>query len=452
MIGSKLPSRGLSVGLVAVGLSLLSLPGWAASTDTAVPEQPTFFKDVLPILQENCQTCHRPAGENIGGMLAPMTLMTYDEVRPWARSIAKNVESRTMPPWFASDDTNGLFQHERRLTDVEIETVVRWAKTGATRGESSDAPAPRRFADETTQGWANGLPDLVISLPQPYFVGDDIRDQNIVFTHVLTKQQLPESRFVRGVEFKVGGLNVHHMCAFFRPPGNEPVNQGEIFSRNSLGCIALGAEPTLLPEGYGYYLEAGTTILFSMHYHKEPGDGSGFWDQSQIGFVYNKEPVRHRVRYDAVALQNFEIPPGQKHWRVGASKTYYEETTLLALWPHAHLRGTEMLYRAFYPDGSEELLLHVPAYDQEWQTTYQYQEPKEIPAGTRIEVTMWYDNSPERASARGFDSTRAVRFGEETTDEMMLGFLNYAHTEPIDFEAEPERIAEAALNEAPEGP
>jgi hypothetical protein len=183
-----------------------------------------------------------------------------------------------------------------------------------------------------------------------------------------------------------------------------------------------------------------------MHYHKEAGAGSAMWDQSQIGFVFNQEPVTHRVRYDAIGARDFEIPPGQKRWKVGASKIYHHDATLVALWPHAHLRGTEMLYEAFYPDGTKELLLHVPAYDQEWQTTYAYKEPKRIPAGTRLEVTMWYDNSPERAQARGFDAGSVVSFGDATTDEMMLGFLNYTHSEPIDFAADPERIADAAKN------
>lgn len=437
-----MPSAGILI-LLAAG------PLLAASSNDTAPPKPTFFKDVLPILQDNCQTCHRPAGENIGGMLAPMSLMTYDQVRPWARGIARKVQERSMPPWFASSDTDGVFRHQRQLTGDQIDTLVRWAREGAERGDQADAPAPRRFAEEATQGWTNGKPDLVISLPQPHFVKDEVTDENIYFLHTLTEEQLPESRFVRGIEFKVGGPSVHHMCAFYRAPGGSRLTGGLDFSKNSLGCIALGAEPTLLPEGYGYYLEKGTTIVFSMHYHKEPGPGSGFWDQSQIGFVFNREPVYHRVRYDAVALPDFEIPPDTKRWKVGASKIYHQDSTLVALWPHAHLRGVEMLYQAFYPDGTQEQLLHVPAYDQEWQTTYLYKEPKQIPAGTRVEVTMWYDNSAERGGVRGFDSHQAVNFGEETTDEMMLGFLNYTHTEPIDFAAEPARIATAANNDAP---
>ena len=423
---------------------LVASTAMAAENDTSATEQPTFFKDVLPILQENCQTCHRPAGENIGGMLAPMTLMNYDEVRPWAKSIARNVEARTMPPWFASDDTRGTFQHERRLSEDDIATISRWAHGGAERGNPSDAPSAKIFADESAQGWTNGLPDLVVSLPQPFWVSDDVEDLNIGFDHVITEKQLPDDAWVRGVEFKVGGPHVHHMCASARLAGDDGPSSD--FTRNSIGCIALGAEPTLLPEGHAYFLPKGSSVHFSMHYHKEPGEGTGRWDQSLMGLVFEKGPVTHRVRYDALGNLGFEVPPGVDSWKVGASKIYHEDTTLLALWPHAHLRAAKARYEAFYPDGTQEILLWVPEYDQEWQTTYLYQEPKRIPAGTRVEATIWYDNSAERASERGFDSKRAIRFGGATTDEMMLGFLSFTHTEPVDFAAHPEKIETAGSN------
>ncbi len=423
---------------------LLSSLAMAAENDAVGSEQPTFFKDVLPILQENCQSCHRAAGENIGGMLAPMTLKTYDEVRPWAKSIARNVEARTMPPWFASEDTRGTFQHERRLSEADIATISGWAHGGAARGNPADAPPEKIFADESAQGWTNGLPDLVVSMPQPFWVADDVRDLNTSFSHVLTEKQLPEDAWISGVEFKVGGPHVHHMCASYKVAGEaSSIND---FTKNSLGCIALGAEPTLLPEGHAYFLPKGTSVQFSMHYHKEPGEGTGKWDQSLMGLIFAKEPVTHRVRYDALGNLGFEIPPGVDHWKVGASRVYHEDTTLLALWPHAHLRAVEARYEAFYPDGTQELLLWVPEYDQEWQTTYLYNEPKQIPAGTRIEATIWFNNSPDRAGERGFDSKRAIHFGGATTDEMMLGFLNFTHTEPVDFAAQPEKIETAGWN------
>ena len=323
------------------------------------------------------------------------------------------------------------------------------------------------------------MPDLVVSMPQPFWVKDDVRDLNISFSTHLTEAQLPEDVWVRGMEFKVGGTHVHHMCASYTAPQDQDASEentgdenvpaqhtseqhasaehatqhgtedhapsGE-FGGSSLGCIALGAEPTLLPEGYGYRLPKGSTISFSMHYHKEPGPGSGSWDQSLMGLVFNKEPVTHRVRYDTIGSLEFEVPPGVDRWRVGAAITFEGEATLLALWPHAHLRAVGARYVAVYPDGSQELLLDVPEYDQEWQSTYRYIEPKTLPAGTRLEVSIWYDNTPDRAEERGFDSQQATRFGLRTTDEMMLGFMSFAHTEPIDFSSAPERIADAGAS------
>ena len=194
----------------------------AANEDTESAAGPTFFRDVLPILQENCQTCHRPSGENIGGMLAPMTLVTYDDVRPWARSIARNVESRQMPPWFASEDTSGNFKHERRLSDAQIQTFIDWSSSGAVRGDANDAPPAKIFTVDGAQGWTNGVPDLAVSMPAPFWVNDEVVDLNTSFKHTLTETQLPEDMWVQGVEFKVGGPHVHHMCASASRPGRGP--------------------------------------------------------------------------------------------------------------------------------------------------------------------------------------------------------------------------------------
>ncbi len=221
-------------------------------------------------------------------------------------------------------------------------------------------------------------------------------------------------------------------CASIRPPGAETA-LGK-FSDSSLGCIALGAESHLMEPGYAMKLEPGSTIEFSMHYNKEAGEGSGFSDRSEIGFVFADAPESElrEVRFDSIGNLAFEIPPGHERWKVGAARVYPVETDILALWPHAHLRAVAVRYDAFYPDGTSDLLLDVPYYDQEWQTTYQYKKPKTIPAGTRIEVSMWFENTPERGEERGFDPADNVITGTATTDEMMLGFLAWTPVEPID--------------------
>ncbi len=413
---------------LAVAALLLALPATASNNSTDA-EAPTFYKDVLPLLQENCQTCHRPEGENIGGMIAPMALMTYQDTRPWAKSIARAVKSRTMPPWFATEATRGQFHHERVMADADIETIVNWVQNGAKPGDEADAPARKVFVEEGSGGWSLGKPDLVVKM-EPYFVADEIADININFKAEIPPGAMTEDKWVRGIEFKVGSNLVHHMCASANPPGKESFGK---FSDNSLGCIALGAESQMFPDGYAMKLAKDSVISFSMHYNKEAGEGSGFEDQSMLAFHFADEDEEVReISYDPIGNLTFEIPPGQERWKIGAARYFPVETDLLALWPHAHHRAVAARYEAVYPDGSRELLLDVPNYDQEWQTTYQYKEPKTIPAGTLVEVTMWYENSPERAEERGFDSTRSAINGTATTDEMMLGFINYSTRMPID--------------------
>ena len=414
-----------------VGLAAMATP-LSIEVQSRTQDEITFYKDVLPILQQNCQTCHRDGGgENIGGTIAPMSLVTYDEVRPWARSIRRKVESREMPPWFATDHTKGVFYNERGLTDAEIAIVSHWESAGAPAGRSSDAPAAPLFNEENFDGWTLGQPDLVVSLPEPYLVEDDVNDKNIQFDTLIPESDLPEGVWVQGIEFKAGSSVVHHICAAAIPADRIDTDKSSgAAGESSLGCIAPGAESRLLPAGHGFYIPKGATIRFNMHYHKEPGSGTSAVDESQIAFIFNKTPVEHKVVFNPIPNNGFEIPPGHANWKVGSAKTFEKDTTILALWPHAHLRAVASQYWAFYPDGTKELLLDVPKYDQDWQTTYKYTEPKQIPAGTRLEVLFWYDNTPERAARREFDSARAVKFGTRTVDEMMLGYINYTDTEP----------------------
>jgi hypothetical protein len=196
-----------------------------------------------------------------------------------------------------------------------------------------------------------------------------------------------------------------------------------------LGCIAGGAEPQQLPNGFGRQLKKGSTILFNMHYYKQPGAGTGYTNQAEIGFYFAKGPVAHKVRTKAIGTFGFEIPPQQANHRVGAAETLDKDTYILAYWPHAHLRATAARYTATYPDGRKELLLDVPRYDQTWQVTYKLREPKLLPKGTRIDVEMMFDNSAARGAKREFNPNIGVKFGPRTQDEMMLGFLSFAEVE-----------------------
>lgn len=406
------------LSLAAVGAALSAL-AMSASAEL------TFTRDVLPILQENCQTCHRPAGTNLSGMIAPMSLMTYEEVRPWAKSIVKAIESKEMPPWDASEKYHGVFQNERTLTDDQIALVRDWVAQGAKRGNPTDAPDPVQWSET---GWNFGTPDLVVDFPEPYFVADEVEDLYYDIHTTLTEEQLPSDKWISGIEFKPGSEVVHHIIGHAYAPGEEKNER-----RGMLGGNAPGADESSWPEGFGIELKKGSTIRFAMHYHKEPGPGTGMYDSSQIGLQFHEQPATHPIEVSPIAHGKFEIPPYHDGWRVGASRTFDEDTYLLSMLPHMHLRGTYAKYTAFFPDGTTEELLEVPAWDFNWQTGYGYPEPRIIPAGTRIEMEFVFTNNEEQAAKGGFNPGRAVRFGGPTTDEMDLAWITVAPVKPTEL-------------------
>ncbi len=392
----------------------------------AQAESPTFERDVLPIMQEKCQSCHRPFGANMSGMIAPMSLMSYKEVRPWAKAIAKVVEVGDMPPWHAAPEFNGIFKNERVLTDDERAIILEWAESGAVRGNPADAPAPKEFSNT---GWQLtdklGEPDLLLKMPEPYWVADDVQDIQPDIEIKLTKEQLPEMKWVRAVEYRPGSEVVHHIVGTVAKPGDEL----DLAARTNFGQIASGTNPQSYPEGYGLPLYPESTINLSMHYHKEVGPGTGAFDQSEVAVWFHDAPVVHPLESSPIAHGGFEIPPNHPNWKVTGARTWDHDFILLELLPHTHLRGAAAKYTAVYPDGRSEVLLDVPRYDYNWQTVYEYADFKKMPAGTRIEWDIVYDNSPEKGAEAGFDSNVAVRFGGPTTDEMDLGWLTWCYAE-----------------------
>lgn len=407
--------KGAAVALLATG-----------ATVAGAAEQVTFEKDVLPIVQENCVICHRAGGQDIAGMVAPFSLTNYAEARPWAKAIEKAVVSKDMPPWFASDHFKGVFKNERGLTADEIATIVAWVNGGAKRGNPADAPAPMEFED--TGGWIIGEPDLVVSFAKPFVVGDDVEDEYQMFSNVITEEQLPEDRWLRAIEWKPDAECVHHIVGYevFK-------DEKGVAGRQGLGSIAPGEEPPIFPEGYGKRLHAGSRIIFQMHYHKEPGPGTSQTDQSGVGFRFwddeKDPPILHNMIWDGIVNFTFALPPGESNFEVMAERVFDADTTILSLHPHMHLRGKSAKYVAFYPDGSEELLLEVPKWDFDWQIDYTFTEPKVVPGGTRIEYSAIFDNSADNPNNP--DPTKEIRFGEATTDEMMIGFIHYTSADEV---------------------
>ncbi|MGD8602070.1 MAG: hypothetical protein PVF19_12020, partial [Gemmatimonadota bacterium] len=381
-----------------------------SATRASASATPTFYADVLPVLQENCQVCHTQGGLDLGGMKAPMAFMTYDETRRYATRIARAVESDYMPPWSAAPQEHGMFSNERVLTPDDKETLLAWARGGTPAGDPSDAPPPKRFESSET-GWAIGEPDLVIQLPEPYLVDDDVEDQYVDFEVEITPDMLPEDRWVKAVEFRAGSSAVHHIIA------------------NPLGGIAPGVAPRVYPDGYGTVLRTGTKVVFNMHYHKEPGPGTAVWDQSSaaIKFYEPGEVIDHVVDGNDLGMYRFAIPPNNPNYSFSTSYTFEEDAEIISMTPHMHLRGKAALYRLTRPDGQVETLLDVPRYDFNWQHTYTFKEPVSAPAGSRVDLTLWWDNSA--ANPSNPNPNREVHFGQPTTDEMGFGFMSFISAE-----------------------
>ena len=382
--------------------------GTVAQANDGTPVHPEFYRDVLPILQENCQACHRINGNNMGGMIAPMSLITYEETRRWSAKIANRVATRSMPPWYASEIHNGQFRNERTLTDDQISTLVRWADTGAVSGDPKDAPAPLAFPDSE---WSIGEPDLVVRIPEPYFVGDHVEDEYVSFVGVITEEMLPEPRWVRATQVRPGEA-VHHVVS-------------------NLGGQTPGMGAKVYREGFGQLVRPGQTVGWQMHYNKEAGPGTGLWDETEIMLQFH--PVGYEPRCatgsDAMGNYTFRIPANDPNYSAKSEFTFPTDAYIISYFPHMHLRGKEMKIMAYYPDGSEEIVLHVPKYDFNWQTVYEYDEFKFVPAGTRLETTGWWDNSaanPHNPDPT-VDVTGPTFLGQAvpTTREMMYSLVTY---------------------------
>ena len=389
----------------------LATPLGAADDSDAPPATPTYYGDVQTILEQECQVCHRPNGANLGGRVAPMAFTNYLQTRPWARAIARQVESGLMPPWHAAPRHRGVFENERSLTREQKATLIAWARGGAPLGNPAGGP-PAKAWEAGDDAWTIGEPDLVIDIGEDYFIEDDVEDRNVAFETVITKEMLPEPRWIKAAEFRPGG-HVHHLLA---PP---------------LGFILPGNVPIVHEDGFGTLLEPGTTIVWDVHYHKEPGPGTGAWDRSAAALKFYPRGHRpdHAIKIAAMAKFDFEIPPDDPNHVAKTWARFDRDAILLGYTPHMHLRGKSARFLAKYPDGAEEVLLDVPRYDFNWQTQYRYRgSGKRIPAGTEIELTVAWDNSAVNPSNP--DPTKTVVYGQPTTSEMMYGLLSYTDATP----------------------
>lgn len=413
---------------LSVFLAVTLLAGTPAASEV------TFHRDVLPVLQKNCQGCHR-AGE-----AAPMSFGSYQETRPWAKAIKESVLGRRMPPWYA-DPHVGKFLNARVLTAADRETLVRWADTGAVAGDEKEAPPRVQWAE----GWSIGQPDIVIEMPEAYAVP---ASGTVEYTYFIVPTGFQEDTWVQAAEARPGQRPVvHHIIAFVREPGSKwmrdyPVGKGFVPNKKGNGegggefltGFAPGAVPEILSEGQAKLIKAGSDIVFQMHY---TANGKAAADRSRLGLVVAKGPVKQRVLTLAAQNRKFAIPDGAANHEVSGGMTLHAASELTALFPHMHVRGKAFEMRAVYPTGETEVLLKVPRYDFNWQLAYRLETPKKLPKGTRIEATGWFDNSVN--NKWNPDPKQEVRWGDQSWEEMMIGFFNVA----IDAGSSPRELLEA---------
>ena len=390
---------------------------------SATAPQATFHKDVEPILQQHCQECHR-AGE-----IAPFALMSYNDARPWAKAIKEDVVTRKMPPWFA-DPKFGHFSDDRSLSQQEIDKLVSWVDGGAKEGDSKDAPKPRTF----TEGWNIPKPDLVLDMNTFHIPATgDIQYQYVVLPTKFTEDQWIQAAEARPSDRTV----VHHVVIFVRDPQSKwlreaqpgvpytPPGNGKDFNNTSGGgndilfIYTPGKIPEMWRPGLGKMVKAGSDLVLQIHYTTT---GKETVDHTRVGMVFAKEKPTERAVTIGGNNLGFKIPPGDPDYRVDAKNVFPNGATILNFFPHMHLRGKSFEYRVVYPDGSTETLLRVPKYDFFWQLDYKLAEPLKIPPGARIECTGWFDNSPN--NPKNPDPTATVRFGEQSWEEMMIGFYD----------------------------
>jgi hypothetical protein len=412
--------------LVTAGAGASS-PKKSIPTNSAV--HPTFYKDVLPILQQHCQVCHRP------GEIAPFSLITFQETKHWANLIRNSIDTRKMPPWFA-DPCCGHFSSDPSLSPEEIRTLDDWVANREPAGNPHDAPPPPHWS----KGWNISPPDLVVKMPVPVKLP---ADGDVEYTYEIVPTHFTEGKWVRMSELRPSArAHVHHAVVYVRPPESdwlrgapvaEPFTASTLhdphlmhdahFTTSDLLLVyAPGSSPENWPEGMAKYIPAGSDLIFQMHYTT---NGHAAVDQTELGLVFAKHPPERRVLTLQLANEHdtIPIPPNTDNYEVEVHGTLPNDALLLSFFPHMHLRGKKFEYNIVHPDGSRETLLRVN-YDFYWQLSYRLAEPRLLKAGTTLQAIAWYDNS--RNNPHNPDPNAAVQWGDQTYNEMMVGFFDVA--------------------------
>ena len=402
---------------LSVVLSLFAVtPATVFGQDTEV----TFTKDVAPIFQDSCQTCHRE------GAIAPMSLMTYAETRPWARSIKDKVVTRTMPPWYI-DKNVGVqgFRYDRSLTDDQIATIVAWVDAGAPRGNPTDLPPPREFAARDM--WHIGEPDWIVPIPEPFTVPADGANW---WGDFFSDSRLTEDRWIKAVETKPSAEGfpiVHH--AVTRLQESEEDDEGEFLNE-----YAQGKNGDAFPAGTGRLVKAGSVIRFNMHY---ASIGKETTDRTSVGLqFYPKGEEPKKELFSKALAQNFDIdiPPGDSEVRHDSYHPFTTNIRLTGFQPHLHNRGKRQCIEAILPDGNTETI-SCATWDFGWHIVYNYEDEVQplLPKGTFLHTITWHDNS--EGNRWNPDPRNWAGFGQRSSDEMAFTWTSYYELDDEEYEA-----------------
>ncbi len=419
----------------ACGLALAAVLLLAQVQSNVAGNAVTFTKDVAPILQKNCASCHRP------GQIAPMSFLNYKEVRPWAKSVREVVIRREMPPWHA-DPNHGEFINDRRLSQKEIDTIAAWVDGGSKEGDPKDMPPTPKFPDDH---WTIGNPDAVFPLPVE---ADVPADGVVAYRHYVVHTKFTEDKYLQFAEIKRGNpALVHHVIVSVLEPGDRPLppegeinsargfgedgvanrrsegNQGAVRANNPDGMLvgwAPGMSPLMLRPGVAKLVKKGSALIFQMHYTTNGTPGK---DRTSVGFIFSKAPVEKRFITTGASARDLVIPARDSNYESRSSFTFKEDSHIWGLMPHMHLRGKDFEYKLVYPDGTSKVLLRVPKYDFNWQLNYWLKQPVAAPKGSKIDCLAHHDNSA--GNKYNPDPGKEVRWGPQTWEEMMIGWFDY---------------------------
>ena len=379
----------------------------------------TFARDVAPILFNNCAVCHR-AGE-----VAPFSLTSYTDAAKRAKTIASVVEKRVMPPWKAAPGP--AYVDECRLADDQIGLIKQWAAEGAKEGNPADLPALPKFPG----GWRNGEPDLVLEMPVAFNVPPEGRD---IYQNFVIPTGFKDDKWLSAVEIHPGNRRVvHHVLVHLdvsgrareldaKDPGPGYRTGGGVGfpSAGQIGGWAPGNVARRSPDGIGVNVPKNADVVFQIHYNLS---GKPETDRTRVGLYFARAPVDKRARLFPL-MSRINIPAGDADYRVTSTMPVPSDVTLRSVMPHMHLLGRDMRVYATLPDGRQLPLVHVPDWDFNWQMGYTFREPVKLPRGSKVTMEARYDNSAD--NPRNPNSPpKAVRWGEQTTDEMCLAYLNF---------------------------